>query len=80
MRKYRIMNIMLTMQKTVEIPAFSKSFTKMHTIEDCVEEPRNWRDFFGIFKTDGHDVERFLSECSADKIHEIEIENREAAL
>jgi hypothetical protein len=38
------------------------------------DEKRNWRDFCGVFKTDGHDVERFLEECSADKIHELKID------
>jgi hypothetical protein len=40
-----------------------------------VNEQRDWRDFCGIFKTDGHDTDRFLEECSADKILELKNED-----
>jgi hypothetical protein len=36
-------------------------------------EQRSWRDFCGVFKTDGHDVEHFLEETRADKINEMRL-------
>jgi hypothetical protein len=82
----------MTIQQTIEIPTSRRVFidvpqeipigvaniaiTFSGARPKSAVEGKSWRSFRGMFKTDGHDVDRFLAESRADRELEDAIDER----
>jgi hypothetical protein len=47
-----------------------------HGIPPAPKKNKDWRALYGLFKSDGHEVDRFLERSHADKLLEDEIDKR----